>query len=96
MMIQRVNGFELLMHLMVVILDSFLGWEVIVFDQMVSRGVDLKSFFNIKVGNEHGTRFWFDKWMEDQTLKDRFHRMFVSNPNPHALVSDRNSWINCS
>ncbi|GKA60254.1 RNA-directed DNA polymerase, eukaryota [Tanacetum coccineum] len=41
------------------------------------KGVDLMEFCQKKVGDGQGTRFWPDKWVGDQTLKETYPRIFA-------------------
>ncbi|GKA32794.1 RNA-directed DNA polymerase, eukaryota [Tanacetum coccineum] len=41
------------------------------------HGLDLMEFCQKKVGDGQGTRFWLDKWVGDQTLKEAYPRIFA-------------------
>ncbi|GJX71402.1 RNA-directed DNA polymerase, eukaryota [Tanacetum coccineum] len=41
------------------------------------KGLDLMEFCQKKVGDGQGTRFWLDKWVGDQTLKEAYSRIFA-------------------
>ena len=56
-----------------------------------SKWVDLEEFCHRIVRNSDTTRFWLDKWLGQYTLKDKFPRVYMLDPNKEALISDRNS-----
>nr|GEX41118.1 RNA-directed DNA polymerase, eukaryota [Tanacetum cinerariifolium] len=42
-----------------------------------------------KVNNGQGTRFWLDKWVGDQTLKNAYHRIFALELDEEIKVSTK-------
>jgi hypothetical protein len=45
-----------------------------------------------KVGNGNTTRFWLDKWVGEEPLKDKFPRLFSISNRIEAWVSDMKMW----
>nr|GEW62837.1 RNA-directed DNA polymerase, eukaryota, reverse transcriptase zinc-binding domain protein [Tanacetum cinerariifolium] len=45
-------------------------------EKLKSKGIDLLSFCNLKLGNGHYIRFWIDKWYGEIPFKDKFNRCF--------------------
>ncbi|MCH81833.1 putative non-LTR retroelement reverse transcriptase [Trifolium medium] len=41
-----------------------------------------------KVGNGANTTFWYDKWVGDMVLKDKFPRLFTISNRKEAMVKD--------
>ncbi|XP_071729040.1 uncharacterized protein [Rutidosis leptorrhynchoides] len=48
----------------------------------------------IKVWDDHNTKFWKDKWLRNFTLESKYNRLFRPDSNPDCLVSDRISNLN--
>ncbi|GKA93495.1 RNA-directed DNA polymerase, eukaryota [Tanacetum coccineum] len=44
---------------------------------LVNKGIDLFKFMHFKLGNGENARFWEDRWIEGDTLKKRFPRLYV-------------------
>ncbi|GKE90368.1 hypothetical protein Tco_1567843, partial [Tanacetum coccineum] len=42
-----------------------------------------------RIGNGRNTRFWLDLWIGDQTLKERFQRVFALEMIKECSVADR-------
>ncbi|KAL4579128.1 hypothetical protein LXL04_015264 [Taraxacum kok-saghyz] len=60
-------------------------------ERLKDNGVDLEEFARIKVGNGLHTRFWIDKWVGDQLLRDQFPRVFMFDGEPAVKIADRSS-----
>ncbi|KAL4560915.1 hypothetical protein LXL04_033071 [Taraxacum kok-saghyz] len=60
-------------------------------EQLKDNEVDMEEFVNIKVGNGVRTRFWLDKWLGNQSLRDLFPRVFMLEVDPEVRVVDRSS-----
>ncbi|GJX45440.1 hypothetical protein Tco_0262116 [Tanacetum coccineum] len=54
-------------------------WVTIIkaISSLKNKRVDLMEFCQKKVSDGQGTRFWLDKWVGDQTLKDAYPRIFA-------------------
>nr|GEW03353.1 hypothetical protein [Tanacetum cinerariifolium] len=52
-------------------------WLVIVqeLSSLLKNRIDIIKHLQIKLGNEDDTKLWEDKWCDEGTLKDRFHRL---------------------
>nr|GEU91829.1 RNA-directed DNA polymerase, eukaryota, reverse transcriptase zinc-binding domain protein [Tanacetum cinerariifolium] len=44
---------------------------------LVSNGIDLFKFMRFKLGNGENAHFWKDRWIEGNTLKKRFPRLYA-------------------
>ncbi|GJY81678.1 RNA-directed DNA polymerase, eukaryota, partial [Tanacetum coccineum] len=54
-------------------------WMSIVHEakSLVNKGIDLFKFMHFKLGNGENARFWEDRWIEGDTLKKRFPRLYA-------------------
>jgi hypothetical protein len=46
-----------------------------------------------KVGSGNNTRFWFDTWVGDQPLRDRFPHLFGISSQKDCTIASLGSWI---
>nr|GFA03311.1 hypothetical protein [Tanacetum cinerariifolium] len=44
---------------------------------LAHKGIDLRDFMRIKLGNGENTRFWEDSWIEGDLLRNRFPRLYA-------------------
>ncbi|GKB04375.1 RNA-directed DNA polymerase, eukaryota [Tanacetum coccineum] len=51
-----------------------------------SKGFDFITHCKKRVGDGHSTRFWYDNWISDQSLCDRFPRLFALETDKEATV----------
>jgi hypothetical protein len=47
-----------------------------------------------KLGNGNSVKFWKDVWVGDQTLQNRFPRLFGISVQQEYMVRDMGSWVN--
>ncbi|GJT65494.1 RNA-directed DNA polymerase, eukaryota, reverse transcriptase zinc-binding domain protein [Tanacetum coccineum] len=54
-------------------------WMSIVHEakSLVNKGIDLFKFMRFKLGNGENARFWENRWIEGDTLKKRFPRLYA-------------------
>nr|GEY59362.1 RNA-directed DNA polymerase, eukaryota [Tanacetum cinerariifolium] len=54
-------------------------WMSIVHEakSLVSKGIDFFKFMRFKLGNGENARFWEDRWIEGDTLKKHFSRVYA-------------------
>ncbi|GKD40164.1 hypothetical protein Tco_1260371 [Tanacetum coccineum] len=52
-----------------------------------SKGFDFITHCKKRVGDGHSTRFWYDNWISDQPLRDRFPRLFALETGKEATVA---------
>nr|GEY90174.1 RNA-directed DNA polymerase, eukaryota, reverse transcriptase zinc-binding domain protein [Tanacetum cinerariifolium] len=65
-------------------------------NSLVGKGIDLRKFICFKLGNGEKTRFWDDRWLDGESLKMRFPRVYslelckditvASKVTQHSLV----------
>ncbi|GJZ41692.1 RNA-directed DNA polymerase, eukaryota, reverse transcriptase zinc-binding domain protein [Tanacetum coccineum] len=58
---------------------------------ILKKGIDLRSYMQIKVGNGVSTKFWEDKWCEEGVLKDRFPRVYALEMCKNSSVASKSS-----
>ncbi|GJX95486.1 RNA-directed DNA polymerase, eukaryota [Tanacetum coccineum] len=51
-----------------------------------SKGFDFITHCKKRVEDGHSTRFWYDNWISDQSLRDRFPRLFALEMDKEATV----------
>nr|GEU65136.1 RNA-directed DNA polymerase, eukaryota, reverse transcriptase zinc-binding domain protein [Tanacetum cinerariifolium] len=52
-----------------------------------SKGFDFITHCKKRVGNGHSTRFWYDNWISDQPIRDRFPRLFALETDKEVMVA---------
>nr|GEX03201.1 putative RNA-directed DNA polymerase, eukaryota, reverse transcriptase zinc-binding domain protein [Tanacetum cinerariifolium] len=53
------------------------------------KGFDLLSYCTKRIGDENGTRFWYDKWVGDKSLMESFPRLFALEEDKELVVADK-------
>ncbi|KAJ9539461.1 hypothetical protein OSB04_032194 [Centaurea solstitialis] len=56
-------------------------------------GCNFSRSFGKVVGNGRNTKFWEDRWVGGEILKERFTRLYNLETCKAALVADRGSWL---
>ncbi|GJU41644.1 RNA-directed DNA polymerase, eukaryota [Tanacetum coccineum] len=54
---------------------------------LTDKGFDFLSHCKKRIGDGNGTRFWYDKWLGDKSLRDQFPRLFALELDKEALVA---------
>ncbi|PWA87712.1 RNA-directed DNA polymerase, eukaryota, Reverse transcriptase zinc-binding domain protein [Artemisia annua] len=57
--------------------------------QMHEKNIVNYSSMRKRIGNGRNTRFWSDVWVGDQTLKERFPRVFALERIKDCSIADR-------
>ncbi|GJR76959.1 RNA-directed DNA polymerase, eukaryota [Tanacetum coccineum] len=52
-----------------------------------SKGFEFITHCKKRVGDGHSTRFWYDNWISDQSLRDTFPRLFALETDKEATVA---------
>nr|GEW77726.1 putative RNA-directed DNA polymerase, eukaryota, reverse transcriptase zinc-binding domain protein [Tanacetum cinerariifolium] len=59
---------------------SWVNWKIALASKEkggLGKGIDLRKFICFKLGNEEKTRFWDDRWLDGESLKMRFPRVYA-------------------
>nr|GFA68584.1 reverse transcriptase domain, reverse transcriptase zinc-binding domain protein [Tanacetum cinerariifolium] len=57
-------------------------------------GIELCSSYVGVLGDERDNGFWFDRWVDNYRLCDRFPRLFHLDRRKEGSVRDKGSWVN--
>ncbi|KAL8552344.1 hypothetical protein ACS0TY_001153 [Phlomoides rotata] len=58
------------------------------------NGDDFRNDFRKSVGNGKDTLFWHDEWLEGESLKNKFPRLYRLSNQKNEHIGDMGSWIN--
>ncbi|GJR73861.1 reverse transcriptase domain, reverse transcriptase zinc-binding domain protein [Tanacetum coccineum] len=62
-------------------------------EDLEGLGLDFSSSFVGEVGNEHGVRFWIDKWVGRVRLCERFPRLYHLDRRKEGRVAEKGNWV---
>ncbi|GJW45497.1 RNA-directed DNA polymerase, eukaryota, reverse transcriptase zinc-binding domain protein [Tanacetum coccineum] len=54
---------------------------------LASKGIDIIKYIRFKLGNGEAARFWEDRWLEGDLLKQRFPRLYALDTHKYCTVA---------
>ncbi|GJS50291.1 reverse transcriptase domain, reverse transcriptase zinc-binding domain protein [Tanacetum coccineum] len=61
-------------------------------EEIDGMGIEFSSSYVGELGDGRDIRFWLDKWVDNQRLYDRFHRLYHLDQRKEGSVLDNGSW----
>lgn len=61
-------------------------------EELEGLGVSISELLRQRVAMGNKKRFWEDKWVGQDTLKDRYNRLYVLGTNKSCLVAEKVKW----